>query len=122
MPRVIHFEINADEPERAAEFYSELFGWKVIKDEAVDYWLLITGEEGQPGIDGGIRRRMSPDAATVNSIEVPSVDDFLKKVVAKGGRALTSRMTIPGVGYMAYCMDTEGNSFGLFQEDRSAVG
>ena len=57
MLRVTHFEMPADDPERLAEFYTNVFGWTVEKwDGPVDYWLVMTGDEGVPGIDGGIRR------------------------------------------------------------------
>ncbi len=121
MPRVVHFEINADQPERAAKFYKDVFGWKIQNwGGPIDYWLASTGEQGEPGIDGAIARRMDPAASTVNTISVPSLDDFMAEVTEKGGKVITPRMTIPGVGYMAYCKDTEGNTFGIMQEDSSA--
>jgi predicted enzyme related to lactoylglutathione lyase len=50
MNRPVHFEIHAEDPERAASFYSELFGWKITKwDGPVDYWLVSTGSD-TPGI------------------------------------------------------------------------
>jgi predicted enzyme related to lactoylglutathione lyase len=121
MPRVIHFEINADQPERAVKFYSGVFGWKIKNwGGPVDYWLASTGEEGEHGIDGAITKRMSPAASTVNTISVPSLDEFMSKVSMNGGKVITPRMTVPGVGYFAYCQDTEGNVFGIMQEDSSA--
>jgi predicted enzyme related to lactoylglutathione lyase len=121
MPRVVHFEIPADEPERAVEFYSKVFDWKTQKWEgAEDYWVLTTGNGSQPGIDGGLMKRTSQYPNPVNSIAVPSVDDYINKVTSAGGQVLTSKITIPGVGYIAYFKDTEGNTFGLFQDDESA--
>ncbi len=121
MPRVIHFEINADQPERAVKFYKEVFDWKIQNwGGPVDYWIATTGEHDQPGIDGAITRRMDPTATTVNTISVPSLENFMAKVTEKGGKVITPRMTIPGVGYFAYCKDTEGNTFGIMQEDSSA--
>ena len=55
-----------------------------------------------------------------NTIDVPPVDDFLDKVVKNGGEVITPKMTVPGVGYAAYFRDTEGNDFGLMQEDETA--
>ncbi|MHB8792782.1 MAG: VOC family protein [Thermoleophilia bacterium] len=121
MPRVIHFEINADEPERAAEFYRNVFGWEVTNwGGPMDYWLALTGPDEEPGINGAIKDR-SEDLSTVNTIEVPSVDDFLGKVQEAGGQTLTEKMVISGIGYHAYCMDTEGNVFGIMQNDPSAT-
>ncbi|MEM3458255.1 MAG: VOC family protein [Candidatus Bathyarchaeia archaeon] len=119
MPRVIHFEINADDPKRAAKFYEKVFGWKIEKWGPVDYWLATTGNEKEPGIDGAIMERFKK-GTTFIFVEVPSVDDFLKKVINAGGKEVTKKAPIPGVGYSAYCKDTEGNIFGLFQRDPKA--
>ncbi len=120
MPRVIHFNISADDPERAVKFYSHVFGWKINKWEGpMDYWLVTTGE-GVPGIDGGIGKRMSPELTTVNAIDVPSVDEFLEKITRNGGKVVMPKMAVPGVGWMATCLDTEGNAFEIIQADTSA--
>jgi hypothetical protein len=120
MPRIIHFEINADKPERAVKFYEKAFGWKIGKwGGPADYWLVETGEKDKPSVNGAIMQRMEK-ASTVIFVDVPSVDEYLKKVVQAGGKALTKKATIPGIGYSAYCLDTEGNVFGLFQDDPSA--
>lgn len=79
MPRIIHFEINADDPERAVEFYKKVFGWNIQKWEGpVDYWLITTGKDDQPGINGAIKDRTN-QCTIVNTIDVPSVDEFTKK-------------------------------------------
>jgi predicted enzyme related to lactoylglutathione lyase len=120
MPKVIHFEINADRPERAVKFYERVFGWEIKSwGGPVEYWLIKAGEEKEPGINGAIMKRMEK-GTTVLFMGVPSVDEFLKKVVNAGGKALTEKTAVPGVGYSAYCEDTEGNLFGLFQDDPSA--
>jgi predicted enzyme related to lactoylglutathione lyase len=119
LPRVVHFEINADQPERAVKFYSDVFGWKIQKWEGpMDYWLVYTGEG--PGIDGGLMKRMSPSATTINTVGVPSVDEYLAKIEKSGGKAVVPKTAIPGIGWFAYCQDTEGNVFGIMQEDSSA--
>jgi hypothetical protein len=120
MPRVIHFEINADDPERAVKFHKKVFDWKIKKWEGpVDYWLVTTGEDKVPGINGAIMQRMGR-GTTCNTIDVPSVDKFLKKIVEAGGKVVQKKTAVPGVGYMAYCADTEGNIFGIMEEDTSA--
>lgn len=120
MPRVMHFDFSADNPERAIEFYKGVFGWEFSKwNGPADYWLVTTGPEHQPGIDGGMSRRTEQSVAA-NTIDVPSVDDFVQKIVGAGGKVMAPKMAIPGVGYMAYCSDTEGNTFGIMEEDPSA--
>ncbi len=123
MPRVIHFEIGADEAERALQFYRDVFGWQAQKWEGPqDYWVIVTGEGG-PGINGGLYKRHEGMSfnAHVNTIDVPSVEDYLARVEAAGGKAVTGKITLPGVGYLAYCQDTEGNTFGIMQADASAA-
>ena len=121
MPRVIHFEIPADDPARAVKFYEMVFGWKIQKwDGQEDYWLAMTGEEGQPGINGAITGRGEPTTVVVNTMDVASVDDSIAQVVANGGSVLMPKMPVPGVGYLAYCRDTEGNAFGMMQNDPNA--
>jgi predicted enzyme related to lactoylglutathione lyase len=128
MPRVVHFEIHADEPERAIRFYTAAFGWKVARWPGQDYWLVKTGEDGQPGIDGGIMPRQGPrppEGQPVNAfpctIQVDDLDHHLAKVLEAGGKNVVPRMPIPGVGWLAYCHDTEGNVFGLMQRDPAAA-
>lgn len=122
MPRVVHFELSVDDPERAIKFYSTVFGWQTHKWEGTqDYWLVTTGEAGTLGIDGGIMRRGAQDAPVVNTIDVPSVDEYVAKITANGGTVVAPKMPIPGVGYLAYCKDTEGTTFGIMQADPSAA-
>ena len=114
MKRVVHFEINADQPERAARFYSGAFGWKVEKDEGHDYWLVRTGSGG-PGIDGGLVRRIAPAASTVDIVEIPALESTRVKIQQLGGDCFMPTMSVDGVGLTTYCRDTEGNIFGLLQ-------
>lgn len=121
MPRVVHFELAADDPERAVQFYRTVFGWEIEKwTGPMDYWLIMTGPEGEPGIDGGLGKRDDPGRHTTNTIEVDSVDEYVEKVVANGGKVVVPKHAVPGVGYMAYCADTEGNVFGIMTSDPAA--
>jgi predicted enzyme related to lactoylglutathione lyase len=127
MPRVVHFEIPVDDPERALGFYRSVFGWEFSKYEGpTDYWLITTGPDSEPGINGGMMRREAQrdgpsPTAFVCTVGVESIDDSMKKVADAGGTVTTPKMTIPGVGWMAYCTDTEGNQFGIMQPDESAA-
>jgi uncharacterized protein len=126
MPRVIHFEIHAENPDRAIKFYTDLFGWEFLKwDGPQPYWLIKTGPDGQPGINGGmVPRRGAIDGqaviAYVCTVDTTSVDDSVKKALAGGGTVALPKMPIPGVGWLAYCKDTEGNIFGMMQSDPTA--
>jgi len=96
MPRVTHFDINADDPERAIKFYRYVMGWDIVKWEGpVDYWLVTTGPDDEPGINGGLMKRMDPTAGTWNTIEVDSVDESAVKVVEAGGKVVQPKTPIP---------------------------
>jgi predicted enzyme related to lactoylglutathione lyase len=120
MPRVQHFEIPIDVPERAIKFYTEVFGWKINKWEGpLDYWLITTGKDDEPGIDGALTSRSERSLIT-NIINIPSIDEFVKKIEAGGGRILMPKTAVPGIGYMTYFEDTEGNVSGIMESDETA--
>jgi predicted enzyme related to lactoylglutathione lyase len=126
MGRIVHFEILADDPARAAKFYSDAFGWQVEKWKGpIEYWLVMTGPTDQPGIDGGIMQREGAPgsgAATafVNTIDVADLDAAMAEVKRHGGAITDAKRAVPGVGWMCYANDTEGNRFGMMQSDTSA--
>ncbi len=126
MPRVVHFEIHAENPERAVQFYSAIFGWEIMKwDGPQDYWLITTGPDDEPGINGAVMQRQGEIdgqavIAYVCTVEVPSVDEYVEKITQKGGSVAVPKMAVPGVGWLAYCKDTEGNLFGLMAPDPDA--
>jgi predicted enzyme related to lactoylglutathione lyase len=122
MPRVVHFEISADNPERAVQFYQKAFGWKIEKWQAPqEYWLITTGPDKEPGINGAIMKRPDPKASIINTIGVPSIDESIAKVNKNGGKVVTEKMQIPDIGIFAYCLDTEGNTFGILQPQMPAA-
>jgi predicted enzyme related to lactoylglutathione lyase len=129
MPRVVHFEIHAEDPERAIRFYKTLFGWEFTKWAGpMDYWLIKTGPDEQPGINGGLMKRHGPGPteglpviAYVCTVDVASVDQLLQQIPANGGSIALPKMPIPGIGWLAYGKDTEGNIFGFMQSDPSAA-
>lgn len=121
MPRVVHFEVDAKNPERAVKFYEKTFGWKIEKWAGpVDYWLITTGPKKEPGIDGGLSKRTEKEPSTVNTIDVPNLEDYVKKVKANGGKIVRPKRAVPGVGWMAYFEDPEGNAWGMMQTDPNA--
>jgi len=82
MSKVTHFELPADDPKRAIAFYEKVFGWIITKWEGpFDYWLVTTGSDDEPGINGAITPRMMPEQVTTDTIGVESLDDSLKKIV-----------------------------------------
>ena len=125
---VVHFEIPADQPERAMKFYRELFGWKFEHmGGPTDYSLVQTvpsdakGHPQRPGVNGGIMRRMMPGQAPVNYIAVEKVDDFARKAESLGAKVVVPKMPVPGMGWFAQLTDTEGNVFAIWQHDPAAA-
>jgi predicted enzyme related to lactoylglutathione lyase len=138
---VVHFEIPADQPERAAKFYRELFGWEISKwegsaeeregmadyrPENFEYWMVRTvptdanGMPTRPGVNGGLMRRMFPGQAPVNYISVDSVDEFVKRAERLGAKILMAKMPVPGMGWFAQFTDPEGNVLAIWETDPSA--
>ena len=122
MPRVNHFEIYTDDPEAVQPFYREIFGWTFTKfDGPVEYWLVTTGDDSEPGINGGILRpRPGQSPGTINTVAVPSLDESIKKIEQRGGKICVPKMAIPKVGWLAYAEDPAGNMFGIIEPDTKA--
>jgi len=128
VPRPMHFEIHAADPERVQAFYRALFGWQFQAwGGPVEYWVITTGPAMEPGINGGlVRRRGLPpsDGQAVNAfvctVDVPDVDAALASVPAAGGTLALSKMAVPGVGWLAYVKDPDGNICGIMQSDSTA--
>ena len=115
MGRVVHFEVTADDIERAKKFYT-IFDWNIVDANMPggEYWLAKTGDG--MGIDGAIMpRSYSPSQPVVNTISVENLDDMIEKVKAAGGTIEGEKNTIPGVGDFVYARDTEGNRLGMLQ-------
>jgi len=124
MNTVIHFEVQADDVERAKGFYEKVLGWKIApmmtKEEggAMDYWGITTRESG-PGINGGLYKRPEGEEEKYYfydcTVDVPDLDEAMEAVKANGGVVVREKSEIPGVGFFAGIKDTEGNHFGLMQ-------
>lgn len=128
MSRVIHFEIHCDDTDRASKFYQQMFGWKIEKfGGPVDYWLIYTGPESERGIDGGLMKRRTasptggaPVNAYICTVSVDNVDTALATAKKLGGELAMEKFAVPGVGWLGYFKDTEGNLVGAMQNDPNA--
>jgi predicted enzyme related to lactoylglutathione lyase len=135
---IVHFEIPADDPERAARFYRELFGWTVQKWGGAgesggsqaggppEYWLVSTvptdekGMATRAGVNGGLMRKQHPGHTTVHYISVENVDEYARKAENLGGDVEVAKMPVPGMGWFVWLKDPEGNVFGIWQNDEKA--
>lgn len=123
MNRVTHFEIYTDKPEAVQPFYRDVFGWKFLKFEGgpIEYWLVTTGDDKEPGINGGITQpREGQSPSTINTVAVESLDQTIKKINQRGGKICVPKMAIPKVGWLAYAEDPVGNVFGIIEPDEKA--
>jgi len=119
---IVHFEIPAKDVEKLRLFYAQLFGWKIEKwSGPTEYWNIETvpvDDKGmliRPGVNGGLMKKESPEHKPVNYIAVESVDEHSQRIEKLGGKILTPKQEVPGVGWVALAIDPEGNTFGIFQ-------
>ncbi len=117
---IVWFEIAADNVKRAKTFYSRLFGWKMDRFPGnMEYWHIDTGgPDASP--DGGLMPRCHPQQTITNYVRVESVDKAMAKVAKLGGKVCSPKMPVPGKGYFAMCLDTEQNTFALWEVNENA--
>lgn len=131
MNRVVHFEIQAENPARAIKFYQEIFGWDFQKWDGgdSDYWMVLTAssDSKEPGINGGLLQRpgqlstkMSGANAFVCTVQVDNFDATAEKIALAGGLVAMPKMALVGMAWQGYFLDTEGNVFGVHQPDTDA--
>jgi predicted enzyme related to lactoylglutathione lyase len=122
--KVVHFEIPYDDGDRARKFYGETFGWQLAPIPEMNYTIVMTGpsdpEQGptESGfINGGMFERSAdvPVKTPNIVIDVPSVDDALRKIEEAGGQAVGEKMPVGDMGFAGYFTDTEGNLIGLWE-------
>jgi len=131
MSRPIHFEIQADDLERAKAFYADVFGWTYDDWSAVTgspYWGVHTGDPAGPGIDGGLMARPAPAAgagsganAAILTMGVDDYDATAAVIESAGGQVALPKTALPGMAWQGYFLDTEGNTFGIHQPDENAA-
>ena len=125
MPTIVHFEVPADDVERSRKFYSDLFGWKMERwpgmESGMEYWIInTTDNEGSKAIGGGMMKRQNPQQGITNFIDVTSVDEYSAKVQSLGGKIVAPKQAVPTMGYFAVCLDTENNTFGIWETNPNA--
>ena len=118
MPTIMHFEIPADNVERAGSFYSKLFGWEIKEIPGVNYWTITPSGENPVG--GGMMKRQNPGQGIVNYIDVASVDKYVAEIEKVDGKVILPKTAIPEMGYFALGLDTEKNTFGIWENIKNA--
>ena len=122
MATIVHFDVPVEDIKRAKTFYENLFDWKITPVPGpMDYYNIITtDDEGNNGIAGGMGHRGAPEQQITNYIGVSSIEKYMEKVKELGGKVTMPKTTIPGFGYLATFLDTEGNRLGLWETDENA--
>jgi predicted enzyme related to lactoylglutathione lyase len=127
MSRIVHFEIQGSQPQALVDFYTELLSRRISRWEGAHYWSIEAGPADKPGINGGLLPRPggAPSAAqTVNAFvctaEVESLDQTLAKAMSPDAGMPLPKSPVPGVGWLAYIEDPDGNIIGLLQPDQNA--
>ncbi len=118
---MVHFEILADDPERAVKFYLDVFKWKIEKWDPFEYWLVTTGDDDEPGINGAIMPK-EVDSMVMNTISVDSYDEYADKIENSGGKILTEKTNVPELGVTGSLEDTEGNIFAIIEYKKRIDG
>ena len=132
MSRVVHFEIQADDLERARAFYGAVFGWEFQDWSSAaggsPYWGIVTGPDDQPGINGGLLQRPAATPGTgqgtnanVCTMGVEDYDATERKILDAGGQVALPKMALTGMAWQGYYLDPEGNTFGIHQPDPEAT-
>jgi len=124
MNKVSHFEIPYEDQERAQKFYEEVFGWEINKFSDEGYYLAITTKSdpnttmpSEPGaINGGLLNRDSTAKHPLLVIDVPNIDDHIKKVEDAGGELIMPKVSVGDSGFFARVADTEGNVIAIWQQ------
>ena len=113
---IVHFEIPADDVERAKKFYETVFGWKISDPWNMNYFLVETKNQGEDGINGGLMQRKNAGQPFMNYLSVTSIDVSCRNVEEAGGIVVLPKMEIgSGMGWIAAFQDTEGNIMGFHE-------
>ncbi|MFI5041105.1 MAG: VOC family protein [Acidimicrobiales bacterium] len=121
MSKIVHFEIPVDDPDRASAFYRDVLGWEISGFGEQPYWLVRAGADDEPGANGALIGRGEVHQSPILIAGVEDIDDALSRIRQGGGQVVQGKLPIPGVGWSAYVLDSEGNTIGLFQADASAA-
>jgi len=109
---IAHFDVHADDVDRARKFYEQVFGWRFSPWGPAGFFLIATGDEHDPGIHGAVHERPKNEDRSVGfqcTISVEDIDEISAAIRREGGQITVPKMTIPTVGELVQFRDTEGN-------------
>ena len=115
MPRVVHFEFPVDNPARAVDFFSKVFGWEFQRWGEEEYYLTTGGPQDQPGIGGAIMKKNDPQHPVTTTIGVDSIDEAIVSIEQNGGVVVVPKQPVGDMGFLAYFRDPEGVIHGLWE-------
>ena len=113
---VAFFEVVSAEPERARNFYGELFDWHIEGSPETDGYALVDTGAGETAVSGGIGPSQAPgDTGVKIYVRVDDLDAYLARAKELGGTPLVPPMDLPGdYGRIAIFADPDGNPVGLW--------
>jgi predicted enzyme related to lactoylglutathione lyase len=116
--KIVHFELPSADVDRAAAFWSGLFGWKFGDSamEGFDYRMTQVAEDQ----GGAIFPSDKAGAGPIVYYDTDDIEGSIAQVRELGGTA-DEKQPVPTHGWFAACKDTEGNSFSLWQSDETAA-
>jgi predicted enzyme related to lactoylglutathione lyase len=116
MGSVVHFEIPTENPEKALDFFKNVFGWTYQSYGEMEYWLVDSGEGKHPGINGAITKKQHLFQNVINTISIDNIEQIIESIKKNGGEIASEIMEVPNVGRVAYFKDPDGNVHGIIQE------
>jgi predicted enzyme related to lactoylglutathione lyase len=121
MPKVVHFEIPATQPEMLKTFYAKVFGWTYQEMPGQDYWFTSGGPAGEEGINGAIMKRRDPAQPPTVTVNVTDLNAAISTIERSGGTVVVPPVTIAGMGTYAFFKDPDGNIVGIWQHETKAA-
>jgi predicted enzyme related to lactoylglutathione lyase len=114
--KIVNFHIPADDVERAATFYREVFGWDFIPfpSSPTPYLVHDGAAPDAAGVPAAITARHDIVKAPTPTIEVDHIDQAMTDIAMKGGQQGRVQ-DIAGLGRFGYAIDSEGNIIALLQ-------
>ncbi len=111
---VVNWQIVTRNPDRLADFYGRLFGWRMTTEPSLGCRMVDTCAES--GIGGSIW----PAPPEANSfvqlfVEVDDVADYVRRATDSGAKIIIRPQPLPDGGQLAILHDPEGIAFGMYK-------
>jgi uncharacterized protein len=114
--------VFARDAARARAFYAQVLGWSLPDDGRRRCWVITSDTDSRLGTAGpDVTGADTAGEPVIPTIHVPDVTAAAAAAVAAGGEILVPRIPLPGLGWLVYLADTEGNVISIMQDDPAAA-